>query len=498
LGRALWREKFQQVEALLDETLEHLATAEARREQWERENLRLRERVAELEAQLSQPRPVVLPLGEVPPGQQYGAGLIALCVNLAKEIGFRPTVRALHVVLKWLGAQTDIPTYQSIRGWAQRIGLDRMRNARKVAGGVWLVDHTNQIGQDKVLTVMRVRGSRLPRPGVPLRHRDVELLAVVPGQAWKREDVAKVYQETAERYGVPRAIESDGAVELREPTASVGKRGKTPLTIRDPKHFLANRLEALLTRDPQYQAFVKQLGGTRSVLQQTELAHFIPPVFKTKARFMNLAPTLKWASTILWHLDHPESKSRAGVAAGRLTEKLGWVGDFAASIRQWQACQDVVSAGLTFSNQQGLFRGVTQQFEKQVAPLAQDPMSQQLVQTTAAFLREHEQRLRPNERLPMSTEIVESSFALYKQLEQQHSKSGFTSLLLTFPTLLRPTTPREVRASFARVKVADVKDWIQHHLPSTLAAKRQLVFREARAKPKAKTKNRATPELVAA
>ncbi len=37
----------------------------------------------------------------------------------------------------------------------------------------------------------------------------------------------------------------------------------------------------------------------------------------------------------------------------------------------------------------------------------------------------------------MSTEILESSFSLYKQLEKQHSKSGFTSLLLTFPTMAR-------------------------------------------------------------
>ena len=83
----------------------------------------------------------------------------------------------------------------------------------------------------------------------------------------------------------------------------------------------------------------------------------------------------------------------------------------------------------------------------------------------------------------MSTEILESSFALYKQLEQQHSKSGFTSLLLTYPTLLRPTTPQEVAASLKRVKTVDVNQWIATHLPNTVASKRQLMFREAKATP---------------
>ena len=100
--------------------------------------------------------------------------------------------------------------------------------------------------------------------------------------------------------------------------------------------------------------------------------------------------------------------------------------------------------GLTFLNEQGLFRGVATQFENHVANLSHNPLSRRLVQKTVAFLREHEKKLRPGKQLPMSTEILESSFSLYKQLEKQHSKSGFTSLLLTFPTLLRPTTPKEI------------------------------------------------------
>ena len=496
LGRAHWRTKYYEVNELLWEAYEEGEKCEARREQLEQENLQLRQRVSEFERQLAQPRPVTLPLGDVPRGQQYGAGMVTLCVNLARKIGLRPVVRALQVVFDWLGVETEIPRYQTICLWMQRIGLDRMQHAKKSPGGVWLTDHTNQIGKEKVLVVLRVPDKQLPRRGVPLHHQDLEVLAVVPGEEWKRDDVAKVYQATAERCGIPRAIESDGAVELREPVETLGKPRNRPLVIRDPKHFLANKFEALLTRDPQYQAFVKQLGGTRSALQQTELAHFIPPAFKMKARFMNLAPTLTWASAILWHLDHPESRSRQGVTESRMQEKLGWLRKFTPSIRQWQVCQEVISTALTFLNQYGIFRGAAQQYQKLVAHLVRTPLSQRLIAIVVEFLREYEQQLRPHERLPMSTEILESSFSLYKQLEKQHSKSGFTGLLLTFPILLRKTTAREVAASFARVKVADVKCWTTKHLPDTVAAKRQRVFREATAK--TKTKKRATPIKAAA
>ncbi len=498
LGRAHWREKFREIDDLLQEVRQEGVECEARREQLEEENMRLRQRICELEMRLAQPRPVPLPLGDVPGGQQYGAGMIALCVNLARKIGLRPAEHALHVVFDWLGVKVEIPTYPTIRLWMQRISLDRMRHTTKMKGGVWLTDHTNQIGKEKVLVVLRVPKDRWPRGGEPLRHKDVEVLTVRPGESWKCEDVEQVYRATAERYGLPRAVGSDGAVELREPAESLEKQGKRPLVLRDPKHFLANKFEALLTRDPQYQAFASQLAGTRSAVQQTELAHFVPPVFKTKARFMNLRPTITWASAVLWHLDHPKSKSRQDISKSRMEEKLGWLRDFAPSIRQWQACQEVVSTALTSLNEQGIFPGAAREFQSRVAHLGRHRLSRQLVQTVVKFLRETEQQLRPCEHLPMSTEILESSFALYKQLEKQHSKSGFTGLVLTYPILLRPTDAKEVCLSFTRTKVADVRHWIAEYFPSTYASKRQLMYREARTKTKAKAKKCATRRRAAA
>ena len=53
-----------------------------------------------------------------------------------------------------------------------------------------------------------------------------------------------------------------------------------------------NKLAEWLKKDADYEAFARQIGPARSALQQTELAHFTPPPFKTKARFMNLQPTI--------------------------------------------------------------------------------------------------------------------------------------------------------------------------------------------------------------
>lgn len=500
MGRAAAQEKCRDLKQQLTEVCSAAAQSETVIGQLRQEIQQLQNWIAELEARLAQPQSVRLPLGEAPPGMQYGAGLIELCVNMAREVGLRPTIRVLKIFFGWLKVEVALPVYQAIRTWMQRLGQDRMQSARRADGGLWITDHTNQIGKEKVLVMLRVPADR-PREAGPLRQEELEVLAVIPRENWKRENVLEVYRATAERCGMPRAIASDGAPELQEPIGmlgemlpkTAGKLPPKPLAIRDPKHFLANQLEALLTRDPVWQDFTKQLGCTRSAVQQTELAAFTPPAFKTKARFMNLAATLRWASAVLWHWDHPKSASRRGITAERMQDKLGWLRDFAPQLRAWQACQEVVDTALQFLNERGLFRGATQQLQKLVAKFKEHPPCQQLIQALVKFVQGYEDRLHTGERLSMSTEILESSFAKYKQLEQQHSKGGFTSLLLTFPVLLRPTTATEITASMQRVKIADLQAWKQQHLPATLTSRRQLLYREAKPKPKRTPRKRATP-----
>lgn len=77
------------------------AQARARIQQLEAENDSLQTHARDLENQLEQskqsPPPMNLPIGETPPGQQFGAGMTSLSVNLARKIGLRPTIEAMQV-----------------------------------------------------------------------------------------------------------------------------------------------------------------------------------------------------------------------------------------------------------------------------------------------------------------------------------------------------------------------------------------------------------------
>jgi hypothetical protein len=481
LGRKKFAEQCRRLKREKAELQVRVRELEAEAQRERNANRQLREEARRVESE-SRSRVESPRLPDDPPlaAHCYGPKMMSLCVNVARRVGLRATEAVLRIVFEWLGISAAVPDWTTIRTWMQRLGVAAIEEPLERADDwVWLADHSNQIGPEKVLVVLGVRASQLPPPGTPLRHEDVHVLAVRPGTTWKIEDMAAVYESLAERHGAPRAVLSDGAVELRDGAEVLKKSRPDAIVLGDFKHRAANVLKSIVGGDPRFAEFQTHVGRTRSAIQQSELAHLVPPAMRPKARFMNLAATLHWATTMLWLLDTPDAKGRVSITAERLEDKLGWLRPFAADIARWMACQRVVSTGVTFVNEQGLSRGAADRFRELVADSSSShAASCDVAARLTTFLREAELLLAEGERLPLSTEILESSFALYKQLERQHSKSGFTSLIATFASLLRPATPATIRSALERVKVKDVRAWLQKNLAKTLTAKRLTTYRE--------------------
>lgn len=473
-----FRKVLQRQQDTIDAQQDQLAQKDAEIARLKRENEQLRK------------QPPILPEDPPLPRHEYGAQMISLCVNLARRIGLRSVPEVLKMVLDWLGVHAKLPNWTTIRTWMLRVGVAAVkRPIERADDWIWMADHSNQIGPEKALAVLGLRASQLPPPGEALKHEDVRVLELRPGRRWKREDVADAYEQLSQRCGDPMAVLSDGAVELREGAETLQKRRHDTMILGDFKHYAANVLKKVVGSDGRFGEFSTRLGHTRSAIQQTELAHLTPPSPKPKARFMNLAPTLKWAKMASWQLAHPYSVARRDITTPRMNEKLGWLREFRDDIRRWSACQEVVSAASKFINEQGLFPGAARRLRDQLRALrnddrndaANDPQaSRKVTANLLRFVRQSEGKLAEGQRLPMSTEILESTFGLFKQLERQHSKGGFTSLLAAYGCLLHATTPESIRRDFAQVAVKDVRDWVAEKLGNTLGAKRQIAYREFR------------------
>lgn len=480
LTRQVWRDRARHWRRAARRLERRIATLQS-------SNERLKEDVAKLKSELAEQKPVgstatVCNKTESikPKGCQYTASEISLAVNLVRKVGFRPTVKVLKVLYKWLGSENKVPTYQAIRSWSQRIGLDRTEHAKKIDGATWILDHTCQTGKEKVLTVMRVRPSHSLNKQQPLKFCDLELLAEVCRSTWTDKDVYEILQATSQKYGAPGALLADQARNLQKPACAFQNTTKNVHVLVDFKHYLANQFKLMLEADKFYSEFTKQLQHTCACVQQTELSHFVPRPMKRKARFMNMGPVLQWAQAMLWHLDHPDSQSRSNISQARMEEKFGWLRDLKKAIHRWQQCQDVIDMGVTLINHRGLSRSIADEFKKLAEPLAHGKDCRNLVQQAIDFLNGQAEQLKEGETVPLSTEVIESVFASFKALEKQHSKEGFGSLILALGTLLRPVTDKEVIRAFSRTKCKDISTWVQANLGRTYTSKRQDVFRECR------------------
>ena len=97
LRRVFWQQKCRQAKQVQEELREAITECEARCRQLEQENKVLRQRVSELQVELAEPRQIQVPLGEAPPGQQYGANMVTLSVNLARKLGVRRSEHAQKI-----------------------------------------------------------------------------------------------------------------------------------------------------------------------------------------------------------------------------------------------------------------------------------------------------------------------------------------------------------------------------------------------------------------
>ncbi len=478
----------QKIQRLKKELEQQQRTIREQREQLAEQNSQIVR--MQIENQRFHKQPPTLPDDPPLPHHEFGPKMISLCVNLARRIGLRPAPDVLKMILAWLEVDANLPDWTTVRTWMLRVGVAAIKQPIEQADDwIWMADHSNQVGPEKVLAIIGLRASKMPPPGQPLTHDDVRVLELSPGTSWKREDMAAAYEQLAGRCGAPLSVLVDGAVELREGAETLQKSRKNMIILGDFKHYAANVLKKIVGQDERFSQFNTRCGRTRSAIQQTELAHLSPPSPKPKARFMNLEPTLRWAKMVSWQLSHPRSQARQKITAERMNDKLGWLREFRDDIHRWHACQEVVCASSKFINEQGLFPGAARQLRDHLRTLRngddddETKNTRDRRQVTASllrFVRQSESKLAAGQRLPMSTEILESSFGLFKQLERQHSKGGFTSLLAAYGCLLHASTPESIRRDFTQVTVKDMRDWVSTKLGKTLASKRQTAYQEFR------------------
>src|SRR5262249_319697 len=157
------------------------------------------------------------------------------------------------------------------RLWLLRVGYHKLHRPKEhAADWVWVVDHSNQIGQEKCFVILGVRLSHLPPPGpeFPLRLSRMAPIEFAPATAPDEEVVFRQLEANVAKAGVPRAIIDDHGGDLAGGVELSRQAHPETIEVYDLSHKAACLLKARLGHDEQWEAFAAKAGQTKCTTQQ--------------------------------------------------------------------------------------------------------------------------------------------------------------------------------------------------------------------------------------
>jgi len=416
---------------------------------------------------------------ETVPGYQYSLGqvILTLALILSANVALRAVAQVMKIMEPVFEGTIETPHWTTGRWWLLRLGYYMLcRPKDRATDWIWIIDHSNQIGQERCLLILGIRLQKLPPAGERLCLKDMEVIDLVPVVESDKQIVFDQLNAAAQKMDVPRAIIHDNGGDLAGGLALFREQHPTTAGIYDITHKAACLLKARLEKDPTWKAFCTQTGQTKFQTQQTELAFLVPPSQRSKARFMNLGPLIKWAQVALATIERPPSEVLRHVAPERLEEKLGWLREYRKPLRDWSEMQQMIDVTVDFVRCNGHYRGSAEDLRRSIMPLYVNTPAQALRDELVAFVEGESQKAQKGERLPGSSEVLESAFGKFKEIEGNQSKGGFTALLLALPAILGGLTADTVRKALEFAKTQDITKWIRDHLGESHQSKRRATY----------------------
>ena len=228
-----------------------------------------------------------------------------------------------NVVRPFVPALPEAPDWTTGRTWLLRLSCDQLRRPKdRATDWIWFIDHTVQIGPQKVLLILGIRASGLPVDR-PLQLSDLEPIALVPTRRADTAHVHEALQKATAETGVPTAILGDHAAELVGGIARYRQDHPQTRALYDLKHKAACLLKRRLEADPRFAEYSRQMAQCKFQVAQTELDFLVPPSGRRKARFMNLEKFVGWGRCTWQVLERDLPDECPHVRRERLELKLG-------------------------------------------------------------------------------------------------------------------------------------------------------------------------------
>jgi len=402
-------------------------------------------------------------------GGQFSMTVVRLATDLVLQAGMsmRGAASGLALLASRLGLDVEMPSFGAVRSWLLRLGCHALRCVLPTGDWVLLLDHTVQIGPCKLLVIVGCPLASAPLGERPLRQSDLRLVGMALMEHSTDATVAVELEKARQRVGTVRQIVSDNGSDLNGGVKLFRQQYAGVAHVHDVAHQAANVLKQHRNRDERWSEFVSKLAQAGAKVRQTRAAHLRPPTVRAKARFMNVAPTLRFAGRVLRLLD-------AGKASFRTQDSYGWLVEYRDALTNWQSEQAVVESTLRHVRTHGIDQDTAATLETEWTKLELTPDARDVAARLRTAARIEGSQAKPGEKLVASTEVLESVFGKLKRLEGSYAGDGFTGLSLTVGAFLGEATEDQVKEALDAVPKKEADTWVKRVLGTTVQMFRRL------------------------
>lgn len=351
-----------------------------------------------------------------------------------------------------------------------KIGLYKLQCPKAYPQGWFcIIDTSIQMGPQKCVVVLALK-KRDIIPNFCPTFEDLDCLIVRPLTSCPGNVVNEILEEATTIAGCsPLATISDQGAEFKKGNALFAQNHPETSILFDISHRINTCLKNKLENDRIWIAFKQEATSLIQNLKLSSIAHLVPPRQRSKARMHSAFPLIEWGLDMLQFLDSEKAKT----LTIEEKNKLKWLEGYRFSLPFYIKLEEICKNALELVHQHGYYRNIEKDFIEKTKFLYQDDGIVSFRNEIGEILQEEGQKVPEGAHYPGSSEIIESVFGKFKALEDHHSSSGLTSLVLAIPALLGKLNETVLATALKNISVANVQQWIQENMGTTFHAKRR-------------------------
>jgi hypothetical protein len=353
--------------------------------------------------------------------------------------------------------------------WAKKSGYSIYTNPQLKASGSdygIIIDENLPLGNERLVLTLGTKSHKSTQE--PLTYRDIDVLGIHVDSAWDAKKIANALQEDEEKMDKKSDyIISDNESKFCKAIADSGR-----IHIRDIGHTMAMLLQRVYEKESVFRAFFKKISQVKAREAMSECRLLLPPRQRTLARFMNLSPTISWASKVIRSFSSFTEKEQQVYGFVPQNKKL--ISELQTVIECInQILSDIKTVGLSYHSIGAALALINKKLigkNKRIiryATLVKEYLLQEAVKLSSS-----------ESNYNASSDMIESIFGSYKFRKSPNTLHGVTPYVLILPLLTRMNEKgngldTNVKANLENVYMRDLHQWTKEHLTENQTIKRR-------------------------